>query len=90
MPGLTLSGLQSLSVLKSLISNSLTPANPPWIVIEAILGDRSHLVPGALAWSTMPEQITTGFSPTQKPFSAAVPILGGIGARNHYLPLSPK
>jgi len=65
----TPNGLQSLSVLKSLISNPLTPAIPTAVVIKAVASstakcnpstvDERHLAHGLLAWSTTLHQNTS-------------------------------
>jgi len=59
--GVTPNGLQSLSVLKSLISNPVTPAAPAAVVIKlvattgtcnAAVITQNNLAPGMLAWGT--------------------------------------
>ena len=78
----TPNGLQSLSVSKSLISDPLTPAVPPSVVIKlvastgacnaAAVGTLAH---GLLAWGTTLHQNTSTATPTyaltETPFSFA-------------------
>src|SRR5271168_1925008 len=79
----TPNGLVSLSVLKSLISNPLTPAVPTSVVIKAVastgacnasqIGTRAH---GLLAWGTTLHKNTSiaasSYSVTETPFTQAV------------------
>ena len=81
----TPNGLQSLSVLKSLISNPLTPAIPTSVVIKAVATsgaacNASVVTPGAIAhgllmWGTTLHQNTStaavSYSVTETPFSQA-------------------
>ena len=79
----TPNGLVSLSVVKSLISNPLTPAIPTAVVVKAVasisgtcnasqIGVPAH---GLLAWATTLHQNTStaavSYSPTETPFSQA-------------------
>ena len=71
---ITPNGLQALSVQKSLISNALTPASPPTVVIKLVASkggpcDASSVTPadlrhGLLAWNTSLQQNTSTRSPT--------------------------
>ena len=81
----TPNGLQSLSVLKSLISNPLTPAIPTAVVIKAVASDQdicnassvtlTNLAHGMLAWGTTLHQNTStlaaSYSVTETAFSQA-------------------
>ena len=80
----TPNGLQSLSVLKSLISNPLTPAVPTAVVVKIIAsvgspcnpnGTTTRLAHGLLAWGTTLHQNTSVGSPayavTETPFAQA-------------------
>jgi len=80
----TPNGLQSLSVVKSLISNPLTPAVPTAAVIKivstsgacnAAVIDPANFAPGMLAWGTSLHSASTSsasYSVTETPFSKAV------------------
>ena len=82
---ITPNGLQSLSVLKSLISNPLTPAIPTSVVIKIVASSGStcnaatvtgdNLANGLLAWGTTLHQNTSttaaSYSVTETPFSQA-------------------
>ena len=82
---ITPNGLQSLSVLKSLISNPLTPAIPTSVVIKALVTQGSNcsagapssqlLARGMLAWGTTLHQNTSTaaatYSVTETAFSKA-------------------
>jgi len=82
----TPNGLVSLSVLKSLISNPLTPAIPTSVVIKAVASstascnastvDERHLQHGLLAWGTTLHQNTStaaaSYSVTETAFSEGV------------------
>jgi len=81
----TPNGLQSLSVLKSLISNPLTPAIPTSVVIKAIATTGAacnasvvapgNLASGLLAWGTALHAAPTvpvSYGVTETPFSNAV------------------
>lgn len=89
----TPNGLQSLSVLKSLISNPLTPAIPTAVVIKIIASvgvpcnaNLANQEPGhgLLAWGTTLHQNTStatpSYSVTETPFSQAT--LSGPEARH--------
>src|SRR5580704_5207672 len=79
----TPNGLVSLSVVKSLISNPLTPAIPTSVVVKAVastgtcnasvVGTRAH---GLIAWGTTLHQNTSSaaasYSVTETPFTQAV------------------
>jgi len=79
----TPNGLVSLSVIKSLISNPLTPAIPTSVVVKAVastgacnasqIGTRAH---GLLAWGTTLHKNTSiaasSYSVTETPFTQAV------------------
>jgi hypothetical protein len=79
----TPNGLQSLSVLKSLIVNPLTPAVPTSVVIKAVATTGTcnaaaptftTLAPGLLGWGTTLHQApgaTTTYGLTEKPFANA-------------------
>jgi hypothetical protein len=67
----TPNGLQSLSVLKSLISNPLTPAIPPSVVIKLVASTGAcnaavvtGVAHGLLAWGTTLHQNTSVATPT--------------------------
>jgi hypothetical protein len=80
----TPNGLQSLSVIKSLISNPLTPAVPTSVVVKVVATagtcnaaaiDPRALAHGLLAWGTTVHQNTTTVNPsyfgTETAFSSA-------------------
>jgi hypothetical protein len=79
----TPNGLQSLSVLKSLIVNPLTPAVPTAVVIKAVATTGTcnpsnptfaTLAPGMLGWGTTLHQaptVATTYGVTETPFSNA-------------------
>jgi hypothetical protein len=76
----TPNGLQSLSVLKSLIANPLTPATPTAAVIKLIATSgtcnaatvtQNNLAPGMLAWGTSLHAQPSGYGVTESPFLLA-------------------
>ena len=80
---ITPNGLQSLSVLKSLISNPLTPAIPTAVVIKVVATTgtcnastvtAANLAHGLLGWSTTLHQNSSAatYSVTETPFSFGV------------------
>ncbi len=79
----TPNGLQSLSVVKSLISNPLTPAIPVSVVIKVVATSgtcnaaaAANLAPGLLAWGTTLHQNTStsapSYSVTERAFSPSI------------------
>jgi hypothetical protein len=81
----TPNGLQSLSVLKSLISNPLTPAVPTAVVIKAVAStgvcnassvNSANLAHGLLAWGTTlhrnSSSAAASYSVVETPFTGAV------------------
>jgi len=86
----TPNGLVSLSVVKSLISNPLTPAIPTAVVIKAVASTGTcnassvtNLAHGLLAWGTTLHQNTSTATPsynvTETPFSQATLTAAELG-----------
>src|SRR5271165_6365253 len=80
----TPNGLQSLSVVKSLISNPLTPAVPSAVMVKIVATagtcnassiSPNNLAPGLLAWGTSLHAAPTSpvsYSVTETPFAPAI------------------